>query len=1094
MGDELCCARQNEISFDFNYLKPEQNINTKDESNDEQDELNIIEQIKSKENNNIINQANTNSVIIQNDEFMYERIETKKEEIKQNNFFYNMIDEEGPQDSVVKNDKENKEKNDENNCLTDNIMDSEFPQDSNVINNIYDSNKKNENNIEKKDDTNEENDDNNFVIDSNKINIFYQSQENNENNNNNDDNNNDNEEEENQIKNENVIQDNDNTNDNKEINQPYLDNINTQIQNNKEEIIENQIQDIINNNNSKVTNYNYNNEYLIENENKPSQINNNYEEQINIENNKIIENNINYPQEQSNELYQTNNNINYENINKEKNDDIDLNQIQIEYVFENNNTSQSNNSNMLNGININENPTFFPKNNNTSNNINTNTNYNIEYASNNINNNKTYESLEQLYQTNNNIIESYQTSNNIIESDYNKKPEVNIITNNNYQENNIKTYKPTNVNNNYNNYNYLYNIESSDKPLFTDKEIDDLIKQAEQNHYYKNHQKKESATYKTISEYPIKINKQQKTKVMNYNYYPYLNQDYYNNLILTPEKKKNYYPLTPDNKTNKYNNKYLYNKNNVNYNIITNPQKTTTTNNYGQYINSNYNYNIINYDTPKRTKKSNEYYLYSSPSKENTNMNYIYNPQKKLKNKNPNTQLVNNLKPLKYSIISNTSQTSKYTNNNIQVNTNVYKPGKIQNNSIINQSYLKSIQQSNQFNNNKKYVVNTLSSDYSNNNLNSSFSSSESPQKYDKYGNPIYFKSLRETNKKLKEYQNSEILKRKNFHKIKSFSFDDIRNKNFSDDISNNDLSSCESPISSPKNNKRKNLDLNSMNSKSSLNSFKYNMKQSNLYQNQSQINPALSILTSTLENNFIDIDEQTKQIINRYITTDISSTSNFFPDNYKLFYPSNNEYFQIPQPITKKQIKYYINNDPSKIAIYTGGINEMNKRHGLGQLKENHCIKIGTWKNDIFSGWGRIIFNNSQVFEGKYENGKLNGKGAYKYKDNLYVGDFINNIREGKGVLINNRFRYKGQFNEGKINGYGKIVFLENKEGNGEYEGFFKDNNIEGKGIMKWKNGNIYEGDMKNGKMNGFGKFTPYQGFPIEGIFRNNVKVNVKK
>ena len=29
---------------------------------------------------------------------------------------------------------------------------------------------------------------------------------------------------------------------------------------------------------------------------------------------------------------------------------------------------------------------------------------------------------------------------------------------------------------------------------------------------------------------------------------------------------------------------------------------------------------------------------------------------------------------------------------------------------------------------------------------------------------------------------------------------------------------------------------------------------------------------------------------------------------------------------------------------------------------------------------------------------------------------------------------------------------------------------------------------------MNGYGKFIPYQGFPIEGIFRNNVRVNIKK
>jgi len=272
-------------------------------------------------------------------------------------------------------------------------------------------------------------------------------------------------------------------------------------------------------------------------------------------------------------------------------------------------------------------------------------------------------------------------------------------------------------------------------------------------------------------------------------------------------------------------------------------------------------------------------------------------------------------------------------------------------------------------------------------------------------------------------------------------------------------------------------------------------MKQSQLNRT-SNINNIrnMSILTSTLENEFLDIDETTKQIINKYITTDIKSTSNFFPDNYKLFYPSSNDYFKIPEPFMKKQIKYYINNDPSKIAIYNGGINKLNKRHGLGQLKEPNLIKIGTWKNNEFTGWGRIIYNNGQVLEGKYYKGKLNGKGVYKYKDTLYFGDFRDNIREGKGVLINKKFRYKGQFNMGKIDGYGKIVFLDNKEGIGEYEGFFKENNIEGKGTMKWKNGNVYEGEMKKGKMNGHGKFIPYQGFPIEGVFKNNIRVNIKQ
>jgi hypothetical protein len=34
----------------------------------------------------------------------------------------------------------------------------------------------------------------------------------------------------------------------------------------------------------------------------------------------------------------------------------------------------------------------------------------------------------------------------------------------------------------------------------------------------------------------------------------------------------------------------------------------------------------------------------------------------------------------------------------------------------------------------------------------------------------------------------------------------------------------------------------------------------------------------------------------------------------------------------------------------------------------------------------------------------------------------------------------------------------------------------------------------MKNGKMNGVGRFIPAGGIPIEGVFRNNVKVNYIK
>ena len=135
---------------------------------------------------------------------------------------------------------------------------------------------------------------------------------------------------------------------------------------------------------------------------------------------------------------------------------------------------------------------------------------------------------------------------------------------------------------------------------------------------------------------------------------------------------------------------------------------------------------------------------------------------------------------------------------------------------MINTSYLNKIQQMNKNNDlllkPNKYIITSLSSSNNNlNNLNCSFSSSSSsPTKYDKNGNPYYHTSLHSSDRKLKKYQNSKINNRLN-KKFRSLSNDDASRKNgFSDDFSN-DISSYESPLSTPKANKKINYNLNSM-------------------------------------------------------------------------------------------------------------------------------------------------------------------------------------------------------------------------------------------------------------------------------------------
>ena len=96
----------------------------------------------------------------------------------------------------------------------------------------------------------------------------------------------------------------------------------------------------------------------------------------------------------------------------------------------------------------------------------------------------------------------------------------------------------------------------------------------------------------------------------------------------------------------------------------------------------------------------------------------------------------------------------------------------------------------------------------------------------------------------------------------------------------------------------------------------------------------------------------------------------------------------------------------------------------------------------------------------------------------NLYIGDFVDNKREGKGKEETNEHIYEGEFKNDKKNGNGKLSYKLLKD---TYEGEFKDNCITGTGFYTWANkdtykgnfvnGKIFEGQFKKGKPNGFGK-----------------------
>jgi hypothetical protein len=226
----------------------------------------------------------------------------------------------------------------------------------------------------------------------------------------------------------------------------------------------------------------------------------------------------------------------------------------------------------------------------------------------------------------------------------------------------------------------------------------------------------------------------------------------------------------------------------------------------------------------------------------------------------------------------------------------------------------------------------------------------------------------------------------------------------------------------------------------------------------------------------------------NGIVNLDCEEFKDFSPDAWEKFYAKDERFFKFPKEgLIHDQIIV------NKNDIYKGDVNRNKEKHGFGRFISPLIKRIGMWRRDNFTGWGREITKNGDIFEGKFVNGKLNGKGIYKNKRNqsTYVGEFVNSMRHGKGELYTKEYHYKGEFNYNNMDGEGKIEIYNE----GEYEGSFKDNQFDGKGMFKWKDGRYYIGEVSNGKMNGYGEETfsdgnIYKGYYVDGVKEGEGKV----
>ena len=114
--------------------------------------------------------------------------------------------------------------------------------------------------------------------------------------------------------------------------------------------------------------------------------------------------------------------------------------------------------------------------------------------------------------------------------------------------------------------------------------------------------------------------------------------------------------------------------------------------------------------------------------------------------------------------------------------------------------------------------------------------------------------------------------------------------------------------------------------------------------------------------------------------------------------------------------------NNENETETYIGEVNQYGEKNGSGKLISPSKKRIGTWRKNSFTGWGREVRKGGEIYEGKFIDGELTGKGIYKDGDELYIGDFSKFIKHGKGDLFIKKYHYRGYFNNGKMDKNGRI------------------------------------------------------------------------
>ena len=151
-----------------------------------------------------------------------------------------------------------------------------------------------------------------------------------------------------------------------------------------------------------------------------------------------------------------------------------------------------------------------------------------------------------------------------------------------------------------------------------------------------------------------------------------------------------------------------------------------------------------------------------------------------------------------------------------------------------------------------------------------------------------------------------------------------------------------------------------------------------------------------------------------------------------------------------------------------------------------------GTFHNNLFTGKGKFVFLNGTHFEGDIKNGQYDGKGCYRYGDQMSLtATYVNGIKEGSITICKgDELVFRGNCDKGHIQGYGE----EFKQGEIVYSGEYAHGVRSGNATVTLMNGYVYKGMVKDNMLSGMGTVYSEKGDVfLHGRFRKNMYIGGK-